>query len=131
MLDNLKLGYGGTQAEMARLINDSGVLGDTMQVTAQMVNQVSFDKIIEAIHVVQERMGIAGTTAKEASETIQGSVNAMKSAWENLITGMGDENANTDVLIENFVSSVETALNNLIPRLEVILSGILSPWFRL
>lgn len=124
MLDNLKLGYGGTQAEMARLINDSGVLGDTMQVTAQTVNQVSFDKIIEAIHVVQERMGIAGTTAKEASETIQGSVNAMKSAWENLITGMGDENANTDVLIENFVSSVETALNNLIPRLEVILSGI-------
>jgi len=124
MLDNLKLGYGGTQAEMARLINDSGVLGDTMQVTAQTVNQVSFDKIIEAIHVVQERIGITGTTAQEASETIQGSVNAMKSAWENLITGMGDENANTDVLIENFVSSVETALNNLIPRLEVILSGI-------
>ena len=124
MLDNLKLGYGGTQAEMARLINDSGVLGDTMKVTAQTVNQVSFDKIIEAIHVVQERIGITGTTAQEASETIQGSVNAMKGAWENLITGMGDENANTDVLIENFVSSVETALNNLIPRLEVILSGI-------
>ena len=73
MLDNLKLGYGGTQAEMARLINDSGVLGDTMQVTAQTVNQVSFDKIIEAIHVVQERIGITGTTAQEASETIQGS----------------------------------------------------------
>lgn len=124
MLDNLKLGYGGTQAEMARLINDSGVLGDTMQVTAQTVNQVSFDKIIEAIHVVQERMGITGTTAQEASETIQGSVNAMKSAWQNLITGMGDENANTDVLIDNFVSSVETALNNLIPRIEIILSGI-------
>lgn len=124
MLDNLKLGYGGTQAEMARLINDSGVLGDTMEVTAQTVNQVSFDKIIEAIHVVQERIGITGTTAQEASDTIQGSVSAMKAAWENLITGMGDENANADVLIENFVSSVETALNNLIPRLEVILSGI-------
>lgn len=121
MLDNLKLGYGGTQAEMARLINDSGVLGDTMQVTAQTVNQVSFDKIIEAIHVVQERMGIAGTTAQEASETIQGSVNAMKSAWENFITGMADGDQDIGQLTENLVESVLTVADNLVPRLQELL----------
>ena len=63
MLDNLKLGYGGTATEMARLINDSGVLGDTVEVTAETVNSVSFDKMIEAIHVIQDQMGITGTTA--------------------------------------------------------------------
>ncbi len=82
MLDNLKLGYGGTQAEMARLINESGVLGDSMTVTAETVNSVSFDKIIEAIHVIQDKMEITGTTAKEASTTIQGSISAMSAAWE-------------------------------------------------
>ncbi len=121
MLDNLKLGYGGTQAEMARLINDSGVLGDTMQVTAQTVNQVSFDKIIEAIHVVQERMGITGTTAQEASETIQGSVNAMKAAWENFITGMADGDQDIGQLTENLVESVLTVADNLVPRLQELL----------
>ena len=118
MLDNLKLGYGGTQAEMARLINDSGVLGDTMQVTAQTVNQVSFDKIIEAIHVVQERIGITGTTAQEASETIQGSVTAMKGAWENFITGMADGDQDIGQLTENFAESVITVLDKLVPRIQ-------------
>lgn len=121
MLDNLKLGYGGTQAEMARLINDSGVLGDTMQVTAQTVNQVSFDKIIEAIHVVQERIGITGTTAQEASETIQGSVNAMKGAWQNFITGMADGDQDIGQLTENLVDSVLTVADNLAPRLQELL----------
>lgn len=121
MLDNLKLGYGGTQAEMARLINDSGVLGDTMQVTAQTVNQVSFDKIIEAIHVVQEQMGITGTTAQEASETIQGSVNAMKAAWQNFITGMADGDQDIGQLTENLVDSVLTVADNLVPRLQELL----------
>lgn len=124
MLDNLKLGYGGTQAEMARLINDSGVLGDTMEVTAKTVNDVSFDKIIEAIHVVQERMGITGTTAKEASETIEGSINAAKAAWTNLVTGIADENANLDVLIQNLIESASTAADNIIPRITQILSGL-------
>ena len=68
MLDNLKLGYGGTASEMARLINDSGVLGDTMTVTADNVNSVSFDKMIEAIHTVQVEMGISGLTAEQRSE---------------------------------------------------------------
>lgn len=124
MLDNLKLGYGGTQAEMARLINDSGVLGDTMKVTANTVNQVSFDKMIEAIHVVQTEMGITGTTALEASTTIQGSVSSAKSAWSNLVAGIADENANLDQLISNFVESVGTAGGNIIPRVEQILVGI-------
>lgn len=124
MLDNLKLGYGGTQAEMARLINESGVLGDTMTVTADTVNQVSFDKIIEAIHVVQDNLGITGTTAMEAATTIEGSVNSAKSAWQNLVTGLADDNADLDTLVNNFVESVSVAASNIIPRIETILSGV-------
>ena len=124
MLDNLKLGYGGTQAEMARLINDSGVLGETMQVTADTVNQVSFDKIIEAIHVVQTQLGITGTTAAEAATTIEGSVNSMKAAWENLLVGIADENADVSALFDAFASSAETALGNLIPRITRIFEGL-------
>lgn len=121
MLDNLKLGYGGTQAEMARLINDSGVLGGTMEVTANTVNQVSFDKIIEAIHVVQTQMGITGTTAEEAATTIDGSVNSMKAAWENFITGMADGDQDIGQLTDNLVDSVITVMDNLVPRLQELL----------
>lgn len=124
MLDNLKLGYGGTQAEMARLINDSGVLGDTMEVTAKTVNNVSFDKIIEAIHVVQTRMGITGTTAKEAAETIEGSVNSAKAAWQNLVTGLGNENADLDRLVNELVESAATSAGNVIPRIEQVIKGL-------
>ena len=123
MLDNLKLGYGGTQAEMARLINDSGVLGDTITVTAETVNEVSFDKIIEAIGVIQDRMGITGTTAKEASETIAGSLASAKASWQNLLVGMADENADMEKLIDQFVDSVGTAAQNIIPRVEIALDG--------
>jgi phage-related protein len=123
MLDNLKLGYGGTATEMARLINDSGVLGDTVEVTADTVNSVSFDKMIEAIHVIQDQMGITGTTAEEAASTIEGSVNMMKSAWSNLVTGIADDNADLDQLIENFTYSVSKATENIIPRVEKILTG--------
>lgn len=124
MLDNLKLGYGGTQSEMARLINDSGVLGDGMVVTAETVNQVSFDKIIEAIGVVQDEIGITGTTAKEASSTIQGSLSATKSAWQNLLTGFADGNQDLGLLIGNLVDSATTAANNIVPRIVQILSGL-------
>lgn len=124
MLDNLKLGYGGTASEMARLINDSGVLGDSMVVTAETVNQVSFDKIIEAIGVVQDEMGITGTTAKEASGTISGSLSATKSAWQNLLTGFADGNQDLGLLIGNLVDSATTAANNIVPRIVQILSGI-------
>ncbi len=124
MLDNLKLGYGGTAGEMARLINDSGVLGDTMTVTAETVNSVSFDKMIDAIHVVQDNMGITGTTAKEASETIQGSFKAMKSAWTNLITGMADSEADFETLFGNFIDSAGTFVENVLPAIETALPKI-------
>lgn len=124
MLDNLKLGYGGTASEMARLVNESGVLGDSMTVSAESINEVSFDKIIEAIHVVQDNMGITGTTAAEAASTISGSLSMAKSAWENLITGIADENADFDTLIDNFVNSVSTAADNVIPRVEQAITGV-------
>lgn len=124
MLDNLKLGYGGTQEEMARLINDSGVLGDAFVATANNINEVSFDKIIEAIHVVQTNIGVTGTTAAEAASTIEGSVASAKSAWTNLITGIADENADLDTLIGNFVTSAETVAGNVVPRITQILSGM-------
>lgn len=124
MLDNLKLGYGGTQAEMARLINDSKVLGDVI-VDEKTVKDVSFDKLIEAIHVVQTEMGITGTTAKEASTTIQGSLSAMSSAWTNLLTGMADESQDIDQLILNLVDSVATFAENLLPRISVVMDGII------
>ena len=123
LLDNLKLGYGGTAKEMARLINASGVLGESFKVTEKTVNEVSFDKIIEAIGVVQDRMGITGTTEDEASETIAGSVAAMQAAWQNLITGIADDTSEFDKLVDNFVESVGTAAENIVPRIEVALEG--------
>ena len=85
MLDNLRLGYGGTASEMARLVNDSGVMGKNFKATASNINSVSFDKIIDAIQVVQDNMNITGKTAMEAADTLQGSGAAMKAAWTNLI----------------------------------------------
>lgn len=117
MLDNLKLGYGGTASEMARLINDSGVLGDTMTVTADNVNSVSFDKMIEAIHVEQTNMDITGTTAKEAATTIQGSIGMVKSAWANLLIGMADPSQDMGVLMNNLVDSAMAVADNLVPRI--------------
>lgn len=117
MLDNLKLGYGGTKSEMARLVKESGILGDAgKDLTAKNLDQkVSYDQIIQAIHKVQSEMGITGTTSKEASSTIEGSVNAMKSAWNNLLTGMASDNQDMDKLIDNFVESVETVVDNIAP----------------
>lgn len=118
MLDNLKLGYGGTKEEMERL------LADAEKLSGQKFDISSYSDIVDAIHVVQTEMGITGTTAKEAASTIQGSVSAAKSAWSNLITGFAADNADLDTLIGNFVSSVETAAGNIIPRVSVMLGGI-------
>lgn len=120
MLDNLKLGYGGTQSEMARLINDSGVLGSAITVTAETVNQVPFDKVIKAIHVVQDEMGITGTTAKEASETISGSFSTFKSTWRNLMTGLASGDQDINVLFGNVVDSGKTLARNIISVLPTI-----------
>lgn len=118
MLDNLKLGYGGTKEEMQRL------LADAEKLSGVEYDISSYANIAEAIHVVQTEMGITGTTAQEAATTIQGSVSAAKSAWTNLVTGLGDENANLEQLTGNFVDAVTTAGNNVIPAVEQILAGI-------
>lgn len=117
MLDNLKLGYGGTASEMARLINDSGVLGDSMKVTAENVNDVSFDKIIQAIHTVQERMNIAGTTSREAASTISGSFSSMKASWSNLMSAVGAGDG-IDTAMEQFTDMATTVMNNVVPILK-------------
>ena len=118
MLDNLKLGYGGTKTEKERLIADAAKLSDTVD-----AQDMSFANIVKAINVVQTEMGITGTTAKEAASTIQGSVGMMKSSWANLVTGIADENANLDVLITNFVDSVGTVAQNIVPKIGVALSS--------
>ena len=124
MLDNLKLGYGGTAGEMARLINETGVLGSSMKVTAKNVKDVPFDKMIEAIHKVQEQMGITGTTSKEAASTIQGSVNSMKASWSNLLTAIADDNQDLSKSVDEFIDSAITASKNLVPRIKQVVEGI-------
>lgn len=120
MLDNLKLGYGGTQEEMVRLINDSGVLNRTIE----NLDGVSFDQIIQAIHAVQDSMGITGTTAREAASTIEGSANSMKAAWQNLLTGIARDDADLGGLLDNFTQSLGTAADNVLPRVEAIAAGM-------
>lgn len=124
MLDNLKLGYGGTQAEMARLINESGVLGSAITVTADTVNQVSFDKIIKAINIIQGRMEITGTTAEEASGTISGSFSTFKATWRNLMTGLASGDQDINVLMGNFVNAGTTLKDNIVKVLPTIGSNI-------
>ena len=119
MLDNLKLGYGGTKAEMERLIADAAKLDDSVK-----ANDMSFGNIVKALHVVQEEMGITGTTLDEARETISGSLMMTQAAWSNLVTGIADDNADFEQLIDNFVESAGFALNNLLPRIEVALTGV-------
>lgn len=126
MLDNLKLGYGGTKTEMARLINDTKVLGDTLVTVGKGGNfdkVVTFDKMIEAIHKVQKELGVTGTSAKEASSTIEGSANAMKASWENLLTGIG-RGEDFDRLFDEFLNSFQTYMNNLEPVIENVIDGV-------
>ena len=109
MLDNLKLGYGGTKAEMERLLAD-----------AQAISGIEYDissyaDIVDAIHIIQTEMGIAGTTALEAEETIQGSLNAFKASFKNLITGFGNADADIGKLTGSLVSSFETVIKNITP----------------
>ena len=125
MLDNLKLGYGGTASEMARLVNDSGVMGDSFQATAKNINSVSFDKIIEAIHVTQERMQIAGTSSKEAGGTVEGSFNTMKAAAANFLTALGT-GGDVDQSFQQLSTSVQQFMNNLIPVVQRVVQSILN-----
>lgn len=118
MLDNLKLGYGGTKEEMQRLLKDAEKLSGIKYDIS------SYADIVDAIHVVQTEMGITGTTAKEAASTISGSLSMAKAAWKNLLTGVGDDTADLGTLIDNLVDSVSTAAGNIVPRIGKILSGM-------
>ena len=118
MLDNLKLGYGGTKEEMERL------LADAAKLTGREYDVSNFADIAEAIHTIQTEMGITGTTALEASETISGSTASMKSAWQNLLVGMADPAADLSGLIGNVVGTAETAFGNILPVAEQALMGI-------
>lgn len=123
MLDNLKLGYGGTKSEMERLIADANKVKEANGEMGNLSIE-SFADVTEAIHTMQSEMGITGTTAKEASTTIEGSVNSMKGAWSNLITGIADDNADFDGLVTNFVDSIVTMGNNILPRIQTIIQGM-------
>ena len=118
MLDNLKLGYGGTKEEMQRLLEDAEKLSGIEYDIS------SYADIVDAIHVVQTEMGITGTTAKEASTTIQGSLASMKSAWQNLLTGVADDNADFEELVNNFVDSLVGVGENIIPRINTVIKGL-------
>lgn len=118
MLDNLKLGYGGTKTEMERL------LADATKISGVKYDISSLNDVYQAIHVIQGEFGITGTTAKEASTTISGSLNSMKSAWQNLLTGIADDNADFEGLIGNFVESIMTFADNIVPRIEIVMDGL-------
>ena len=134
MLDNLKLGYGGTKEEMERLIADASKMTDVQNELGITVEEgdMSFANIANAISVVQKNMGLMGTTAQEASGTISGSTGSMKSAWENLLTGIADDNANFEVLVGNLVESIVGKdgeggfINNMLPRIQTALDGIVT-----
>lgn len=125
MLDNLKLGYGGTKSEMERLISDANKLPGVMK-EGNDLSIDSFADVTEAISRVQKSLGISGTTAKEAATTIEGSVNSMKAAWQNWLAGLGNENADMGALSQQLAESIGTALKNILPRIGAIAKGVVS-----
>lgn len=118
MLDNLKLGYGGTKEEMQRLLDDAG------KISGIKYDLSSFADLTEAIHVVQTEMGITGTTAKEATETIQGSIAGMSSAWQNLLSGLGNADADVGQLVDNVVEQFGYVVKNITPVLDNIVAAL-------
>lgn len=129
LLDNLKLGYSGTKSEMERLVKDAAGFIDIQKELGITVdaNSLSFNNIINAISIMQYKLGISGTATKEASETIQGSVGSMKAAWDNLIIALSakpEDNLDIDTYIDNFIASAEGAISNLEPTIERALTGV-------
>lgn len=118
MLDNLKLGYSGSKEGMEAL------LAKAEEITGTKFELGNFADMVNAIHAVQEEMNIAGTTANEAEGTIEGSINTLKGAWDNLITGLGNDEANIPQLVENVISSAGSVLENIIPTVKEILRNI-------
>lgn len=126
MLDNLKLGYGGNQTEMQRLIRDAAEMTEIQRELGITVDasSMSFANIVNAISVVQKSMGIMGATAEEAEKTISGSTAAMKAAFKNLLVGISDDTADFDMLINNMVDSATVALDNILPRVRIAIGGV-------
>lgn len=123
MLDNLRLGYGGTQEEMLRLVHDAGVVDESIT----DISQVSFADMIEGIHVIQQNMGIAGASAAESATTLEGSFNMMSASWQNLLVAFGEGTPDAiKPAVDNLISSVGTWLKNALPRIGIIISGIVS-----
>lgn len=125
MLDSLKLGYGGTKSELERLLSDAEKFS-AAQGKVRDFSVDSYSDIVEAIHIVQDEMGITGTTADEAATTIEGSVNMAKAAWENWLAGLGNEDADMGALTDQLVQSVVTAGENIIPRFGMIMSNLVT-----
>ncbi len=123
MLDNLKLGYGGTKQEMERLIADANEYAKSIGLAGDLTID-SFSDQVTAIELIQEKQNIAGTTAREAATTIEGSLNMTKAAWDNLMTGMADDEADFGLLIDNFVESATTFADNVLPRIQIALTKI-------
>ena len=121
MLDNLKLGYGGTKEEMQRLVKDAHAVNSAVDESS-----LSFDNVVLAIHTMQEQMQIAGTTSREAATTIEGSCNMAKAAWENWVTELSKDDADMGKLTEELLQSVETAASNVVPRVATIVGTALS-----
>jgi phage-related protein len=136
MLDNLKLGYGGTKEEMARLISEASQMTEVQKELGITVadGDMSFANIANAISVVQKNMGLMGATADEAKGTISGSTGSMQSAWQNLVTGIADDNADFETLVNNLVTSIvgdgseENGgfIGNMLPRVQTALDGIVT-----
>lgn len=123
MLDSLKLGYGGTKAELERLLSDAEEFS-AAQGKVRDFSVDSYSDIVEAIHIVQDEMGITGTTAEEAATTIEGSVNMAKAAWDNWLAGLGNEDVDMEGLTDQLVQSVVTAGENIIPRVGQIMTTL-------
>lgn len=123
MLDNLKLGYGGTKEEMQRLIDDANAL-NAAQGNYTNYSIESYADIVDAIHTVQTEMGITGTTALEASTTIEGSIGAMKAAYQNFVTGLGDQNADIGALTGELIQTAGTVAKNVLPVIENVVKNI-------
>lgn len=123
MLDSLKLGYGGTKSELERLLSDAEKFS-AAQGKVRDFSVDSYSDIVEAIHIVQDEMGITGTTAEEAATTIEGSVNMAKAAWDNWLAGLGNDDADMEGLTDQLVQSVVTAGENIVPRVGQIMTTI-------
>lgn len=126
MLDNLKLGYGGTTTEMDRLMQDAAALNEEFQLVVDGNGDLvySFDDIVNAIHIVQSEMGITGTTALEAETTISGSIGMLKASIENLMVGFGNADADITELCDNVVDSFFTVVDNVTPIVENIIETL-------